>query len=340
MKQFKTAEEIRCAVIGYGGAFNMGKAHLSQMQAAGMVPAAVAEIDEERLKVAEEEFPGIQTFRSVEDMLSEAAPDLVTIITPHNTHAALSLQCLRVGASVVCEKPMAITLEECDEMIDTARENDLLLSVYHNRHWDGCILEAVERIVQQNEIGDIFRIEAHMGGYAQPRDWWRSSRSISGGIHYDWGVHLIEYTLQLVQSDPVEVSAFAHEGFWTTRWGDDTNQDELSAIVRFQNGKLLNLRISQLDNDPPAGQVVVTGTNGTYRMDQRSWEIHQTKEGEKIIRKGSNREGEQHRYYENVAATLTGKEQFVITPEWSRKTMAILTAATQSALENRAVAIS
>jgi len=318
----------------------MGRVHLTQMQAAGMTPAAVAEIDEERLKVALEDFPGIQTFSSVEQMLSEAAPDLVTIITPHNTHAALSLQCLQAGASVVCEKPMAITLEECDEMIQTARANSLLLSVYHNRHWDGCILEARERILENGEIGKVFRVEAHMGGYAQPQDWWRSSRSISGGIHYDWGVHLIEYTLQLVGSDPVEVSAFAHEGFWTTRWGDDTNQDELSAMVRFENGTLLDLRISQLESDPPPGQVVVTGTKGKYRMDQRTWEIHQVEDGVKTVRKGTNRAGEQQRYYDNVAATLTGREEFVITPEWSRKTMAILDAATRSAAENRAIAIS
>lgn len=318
----------------------MGRAHLTQTRAAGMVPAAVAEIDPERLRVAKDDFPGIQTFSTVEGMLAEAAPDLVTIITPHNTHAALSLQCLEAGASVVCEKPMAITLEECDGMIETAKANNLLLSVYHNRHWDGCILEARERIIEQGEIGDIFRIEAHMGGYARPQDWWRSSRSISGGIHYDWGVHLIEYALQLVESDPVEVSAFAHEGFWKTRWEDDTNQDELSAMVRFENGALLNLRISQLESDPPPGQVVITGTEGTYRMDQRTYEIHKVEDGEKTIRKGPNREGEQHRYYENVAATLTGREQFIITPEWSRKTMAILTAATRSAVENRAVVIS
>lgn len=339
MKSFSNTSDIRCAVIGYGGAFNMGKAHLSQMQDAGMTPVAVAEIDAARLEVATEDFPGIQTFTVVAEMLATAKPDLVAIITPHNTHAALSLQCLEAGASVVCEKPMAITLEECDEMIALAKSKDLLLSVYHNRHWDGCIMEAVDRVVNKQAIGDIFRVEAHMGGYGQPGDWWRSSKSISGGIHYDWGVHLIEYTLQLIDSNVVEVSAFAREGFWKTKWGDDTNQDELTAIVRFANGAVLNLRITHLDLKPDANQLVLTGTKGKYCMEQRTFALHQKIGEETHTVQGSNRPGEQDKYYRNVAGSLTGKAKLVITPEWSRRTMEILTMATKSAEENRALRV-
>jgi predicted dehydrogenase len=339
MKTFSKKSDIRCAVIGYGGAFNMGKAHLSQMEAAGLTPSAVAEIDPSRLEVATDDFPGIQTFTTVESMLKEAKPDLVAIITPHNTHAELALKCLEAGAGVVCEKPMAITLEECDRMIAMAKANDLLLSVYHNRHWDGCVLEAVDRIVTKGEIGEVFRVEAHMGGFSQPGDWWRSSRSISGGIHYDWGVHLIEYALQVIDSQVVEVSAFSKEGIWQTKWGDDTNQDELTAIVRFANGTLLNLRITHLDSDPPKGQVVFTGTGGKYSMTQQEFEIVQVRDGEKMVRQGKNRPGEQDKYYQNIADALTGAAQLTITPEWSRRTMEILDCATRSADEGRALRV-
>ena len=337
MKVFKEAGDIRCAVIGYGGAFNMGHAHLSQMQGAGMTPVAVAEIDAERLEIAKRDFEGIHTFTTVASMLETAKPDLVAIITPHNTHASLSLECLKAGASVVCEKPMAITLEECDGMIEVAKANDLLLSVYHNRHWDGCILEAVDRLKVKGEIGDIFRVEAHMGGFSQPGDWWRSSRSISGGIHYDWGVHLIEYSLQLIDSKVVEVSAFAKEGVWKTKWGDDTNQDELSAIVRFENGVLLNLRLTHLDMNPAPHQLVITGTKGKYHMDQRNFELHLKSGEETHIVKGHNREGQQQKYYRNVAKALTGEAELVITPEWSRRTMEVLALATESAKQNKAI---
>jgi len=339
MKAFAAAEDIRCAVIGYGGAFNMGKYHLDRMREAGMTPVAVAEIDPARLAVAEKDFPGIQTFATTAAMLAGAKPDLVAIITPHNTHAELSLQCLAAGAGVVCEKPMAITLDECDRMIAAAREQGLLLSVFHNRHWDGCILEAVDRIARQGQIGEVFRVEAHMGGCGNPGDWWRSSRSISGGIHYDWGVHLLEYTLQLVDSGAVEVSAFSKEGVWQTKWGADTNQDELTAIVRFANGALLDLRLTHLDPNPDPGQLVLTGTKGKYIMDQRGFEIYSKEGSETRILKGLNRPGQQEAYYQNVADALTGKADLVITPEWSRRTMQILDLATRSAQEGRAIRI-
>ncbi|MFW6163055.1 MAG: Gfo/Idh/MocA family protein, partial [Planctomycetota bacterium] len=231
MKRFKRAKDIRVGCIGYGGAFNMGRAHLGQMAEAGMTPTAVAEIAPERLEVAAEEFPGIETYSSARALLKKSDVDLVAIITPHNTHAKLALQCLRAGVGVVCEKPFAVTTTQCDRMIREARKQDVLLSTYHNRHWDGCILQAVKQVRKKDAIGDVIRIEAHMGGYGQPGDWWRSSKSISGGILYDWGVHLLEYSLQLIDADIVEVMGLARTCYWAPRtaWKDDTNEDEAFA---------------------------------------------------------------------------------------------------------------
>ena len=64
--RFSRANEIKVGVIGYGGAFNMGRMHLQDMQKAGMTPRAVAEPDAARLAVAAQEFPGIQTYASVD----------------------------------------------------------------------------------------------------------------------------------------------------------------------------------------------------------------------------------------------------------------------------------
>ncbi|MCX7934107.1 MAG: Gfo/Idh/MocA family oxidoreductase, partial [Planctomycetota bacterium] len=85
MKRFQRPEDIKVGAIGYGGAFNMGKAHLSEMQKAGMTPTAVAEIDESRLEVARKDFPGIETYTSVAEMLRRSEVHLLAIITPHNT---------------------------------------------------------------------------------------------------------------------------------------------------------------------------------------------------------------------------------------------------------------
>ncbi len=136
MKRFPKAQEIKVGVIGYGGAFDMGRKHLLEMMRAKMTPVAVADIDPSRLEIARGDFPDIETYTSVSSMLKKSDVDLVTIITPHNTHAALALQCLNAGKGVVCEKPLAITTAECDRMIAAARKNRVVLSTYHNRHWD------------------------------------------------------------------------------------------------------------------------------------------------------------------------------------------------------------
>lgn len=336
--RFKKASDIKVGVIGYGGAFNMGKAHLDQMRMAGMTPVAVAELDEERLKVAAEDFPGIETYSSVTKMLKQSDVNLITIITPHNTHAKLGLQALRAGKSVVCEKPLAITTKECDAMIREAEKQDVVLSTYHNRHWDGCILEALDQVNKKQVIGEVYRIEAHMGGYGQPADWWRSSKSISGGVLYDWGVHLIEYSLQLLDSDIVEVAGFAKTGHWApeTSWKVDTNEDEGYLVVRFANGTWLTCTITTLDNNPKRGQLEITGTKGTYIFDGRSYELITTqKNGKKIITHGQNRPGENHKYYQNIADHLVKGSRLIIDGEWARRPIHILDLADQSAKKGR-----
>ncbi len=332
MKRFKRATDIKVGAIGYGGAFNMGKAHLGQMQQAGMTPTAVAEIDPARLEVAAADFPGIETYPSVTEMLAKSDVDLVAIITPHNTHAALAIECLRAGVGVVSEKPFAVTTAECDRMIREATKRKALLSTYHNRHWDGCILEAVRQIRKKGVIGDVIRVEAHMGGYGQPGDWWRSSKSISGGILYDWGVHLLEYSLQLIDGNIAEVMGLAKTGYWApkTAWKADTNEDEGFAVVRFDTGQWLTLTISHIDSNPKRGQLEITGTKGTYIMGGGDWELIQHKGGKTIITKGKNPPSEGWRFYQNIADHLVKGTPLVITPEWARRPIHILDLAGQS----------
>ncbi len=339
MAKFKKASDIKVGCIGYGGAFNMGKAHLNEMAKAGMTPTAVAEIDSARLAVAATEFPGIETYTDVAAMLRKSAVNLLAIITPHDTHAKLSLQCLRAGRHVVCEKPLAITTKECDTMIREAAKRKLVISTYHNRHWDGNILEAVKRI-REGVLGDLVRVECRMGGYGKPGDWWRSSRSISGGILYDWGVHLLEYALQVIDSEMTEVSGFAHAGFWSaqTKWGADGNEDEASAVVRFKSGCLLNLRISAIESNAKPGIVEFVGTKGSYVMEGGGFELFEHPvSGETRVTRARNPASEGWRLYQNVADHLTKGTPLAITGEWARRPIHILDLAVRSAALGRAL---
>jgi scyllo-inositol 2-dehydrogenase (NADP+) len=339
MAFFTDASQIKVGVIGYSPAFNMGRGHMTEAQRAGMVPTAVADLSEDNLAQAKVDFPGIKTYRDGNALIDDPDVNLVILIIPHNIHAEYAVKALKKGKHVVAEKPFAITTDECDAMIDAAKASGLMVSTYHNRHWDGCILEAIERI-RGGAIGDVVRIEAHMGGHRKPGDWWRSSKSISGGVLYDWGVHLLEYSLQILHADIAEVSAVSWNGYWAdqTTWKGDTNEDESTAFVRMKNGTYMTLRISSIDVNPRPGQLEIYGTKGVYIMDQRSWKtIVPSQTDGRITTEGVNRESEGWRFYRNVADHLTAGESLVITPEWARRPIHILDLADRSSREGRAI---
>lgn len=339
MRKFKTASDIRVGVIGYGGAFNMGRSHLKAMEQAGMSPVAVCEVDAERLKVAECDFPSIQTYLTAAEMLRKSDVNLVTIITPHNTHAMLALQCLKAGRHVVCEKPLAITTLECDAMISVAKKSGVMLSTYHNRHWDGWILRAVEQVKVKKVIGEVHRVEARMGSRSLPGNWWRTSRTISGGILYDWGVHLLEYGLQLIDSDITEVSGFSRTGYWApkTEWKNDTNEDEAEALVRFRNGSWLRLCITSLDSNAKPGFLEISGTEGSYVIESNGYSLHRRDGQSYSLEQGVHYPNAWEKFYGNISEHLTKGTNLVITPEWSRRPIHILDLAVQSAKKGRAL---
>ena len=339
------SQAIKCGVIGYGGAFNMGKSHLDQMAAAGMIPTAVCELDRTRLEVASRDFPGIGTFDSLEAMLANSPVELVTIITPHNTHAPLAIQCMNAGRHVVSEKPIAITTAEVDQMIAAAKANNVMLSAYHNRHWDGNVISAVDHIVRQRWVGDVVRIGIHWGGRAVPIDWWRSDRAYSGGVLYDWGVHLLEYALQLLPGQTItEVTGFATNGYWVKRasefklWHRDPIEDEARLIARTNAGVAIDLTVTQLDVVGKQHMFEVVGTDGHYSMTFPTWTRTSVRpDGVKVAETGNQPPGEQYRYYQNVADHLMHDAPLVITAEYARRMVHMLDLGVQSAKQGRAL---
>lgn len=96
---------IECAVIGYGPAFNMGNYHMNLINATpGLKAVAVCDTDPSRLEAAKNDFPGIDTYNSVDELLDKGNIDLTVVVTPHNTHAPIALKCLRGRKTYCCRK--------------------------------------------------------------------------------------------------------------------------------------------------------------------------------------------------------------------------------------------
>lgn len=341
MAYFQQRGDIKVGVVGYGGAFNMGRWHLNFMREVGMTPVAVAELDAERRAAAAEEFSGIATFPNVEAMLAGSDVDLVTIITPHKLHHPLAMACLEAGRHVVIEKPMALSTAQCDELIETAQRKDVMLSTYHNRHWDDSILNARRMILDEGLIGDVYKIHAHWYSNFPTRNWWRNSMSMSGGLLFDWGVHLLEFAFQILGKDARmrEVSGYAvhKHPTETNPFEGDAVEAEAEAHVRFEDGRWLELSISALDHHRRKEGMEFSGSKGTYILNYHEWTILQRGPEGLLRKEGKNQHDANSQFYQNIAAHLVEDEPLVITPEWARRPIHVIDLAMQSAREGRAL---
>jgi len=299
------------------------------MRKAGMVPTAVCELDAGRRQAAEQDFPGIATYARLGWMLRHADLDLVAIITPHNTHARLALQVLEAGVGAVCEKPMAVTSREVKAMLDASRRNQVMLSTFHNRRWDGDFLLLRDLLHKEKTIGPVFRIEAGFGGYGKQQDWWRADRRISGGAIYDWGAHFTDWILNLVDDDIDWVSGYqVKSGEWADAY---TNEDHSEYTLRFRGGCLATLTISNLAmSSRPKWRIL--GEQGSIEaVDGGAYLVKAMVEGNQVEERRSPPQSSWDAYYENVSRHLEGRASLAVTPESAGRVIGVLEAANISA---------
>ena len=277
--------------------------------------------------MAAENWPGIATYSRVGDMVRHADLDLVAIITPHNTHAKLALQCLNAGVSVVTEKPMAVTTREI-AMIAMAKRRKVMLSTFHNRRWDGDFMGLRDLIRKEKLIGRVFKIEAFMGNYRKQGDWWRSDRKISGGAIYDWGAHFMDWILNIINDDMDWVSGYQVKNReWRKAY---TNEDHSEVTVRFKSGCMSHIEITNLAmSRRPKWRIL--GERGSIVAGDGVFEVQSLVNGREMSASVPYGKQDYHAYYANVYRHLQGRAKLAVTAESAARVIAVLEAANKSA---------
>ena len=325
---------IRAAIIGYGGAFNMGSHHTKEMHATGrMKLVAVCDKDSARTDAAKVDWPGITTFNEVEDLLAWGEFDLAVNILPHNLHAEVCVQCSKAGKHVIVEKPMCISVQEATDMIEAAKSTDSMLTVYHNRRHDGDFL-TLKNMVQNGTIGEVYDIEMGAMGFGKPGTWWRSFKAISGGAMYDWGAHYLDWLLNLLPGKKVTaVTGFIQENLV---WKDVTNEDDVHSVIRFDDGTCADIHFSSIARvGKPRWKLL--GSKGAIVSDQENafsvyGDIEGGIAGKATVADGP---GTHPEYYENIAAHILDDAELDVKPEEARRVIAILETTEKSAASGK-----
>ncbi|HUS90843.1 MAG TPA: ThuA domain-containing protein [Phycisphaerae bacterium] len=320
---------IRCAALGYGPSFNMGRLHCGFINGtAGLKAVGVCDIDPARTKAAKEDYPDIRTYGDCDELLKAKDVDLVVVILPHHIHAEYARKCLNAGRHVITEKPFCLTVREADGMLRAARKNGVMITAFHNRRWDGDF-RTIRRIVEEGTIGEVFEINCGFSGYNAPRDWWRSDKEISGGNLYDWGAHFTDWVLQLIPEKIASVQGFFHKGTWVQA----TNEDHTQAIIRFANGAMADVTISSLS---AAGRPRwrVLGTRGAILDDgtvEKGCKVITYEEGALVTRQVKWIDTAWDEFYPNVADHLLLGDELVIKPQQARRVIGVIESAERSA---------
>ena len=329
------SKDIKVGLLAYGA---IGDEHSKAIQATpGMALSAVCDTNPERLEAALRISPEAKTFTDANEMLASEEIDLVVISTPPNSHYKWAKQALSLGLHVMLEKPMALSTQECDELMELALTQGVLLVVYQNRRYDLDFL-TMKHLIDTDQIGDVFHYESFVGGYSKPCSFWHSDAAVSGGAIFDWGSHFIDQILSIVPSDVDFVSGLNQKRVWD----HVTNADHAQVSINFKDG----VQATFINSDLAAARkpkFYVLGTKGALIGE---WDLSA---GDSVadlpaiislIRGDGSREVtpyvsiEPYSFYSSVVAHINDGTPMSVVAEQSRDVVAIMQAAEESALAN------
>ena len=230
-------EPIGVGVLGYGYAGRSFHAYLLRFDPR-LKLKAVASRALERRERAEQDYPGVRTYETLEQMLEDPSVRLVVVATPHHVHAEECIRSMDAGRHVVVDKVMCLTTAEADAMIAARDRNRVLFSVFHNRRWDGDYM-TIRQALAEGLLGQPSLFEVGSWGYGKPRGW-RAQPEEVGTLLHDWGAHFVDQALQLVSSRVEAVRAQTQRV-----WADVPLESYIGAELRFANDVIYRLEVSR-----------------------------------------------------------------------------------------------
>ncbi|HLL88682.1 MAG TPA: Gfo/Idh/MocA family oxidoreductase [Tepidisphaeraceae bacterium] len=254
-QQQQPSRTFNVAVVGYGFAGRSFHSYLAPL-APGLNLYAIAVRDPAKQARARQERTGAIVVDSFEQVIADPAVDLVVLGTPHDTHAPLAVAALDAGKHVVTDKVMCLDLSECERMTAAARRNDRLLTVFHNRRWDGDFL-TLQTLIAAGRLGEVRWVEMAWQKYGV---WggWRATIEKGGGRTFDLGAHLLDQLLLLFPEPVAHVYARMHRD-----WPGAPTESHATITLAFEGGRTAVCDVGSMTRWPKP-RVHAIGTEATF----------------------------------------------------------------------------
>jgi predicted dehydrogenase len=247
-----TFSPIKTAVIGYG--FSAKTFHIPFLTTLDEFELVAISTSKQEVK---NDWPEVQHYDQADDLLMQSDTELVIITTPNDVHFKLAKTALENGKHVIIEKPFVTNIADGEELIALAKEKGLVLSVYHNRRWDGDFL-TVKKMFNEQRFGELKHFESHFDRFRpEVRQRWREQTAEGGGILFDLGSHLLDQAITLLGL-PEAISADCK----MMRQGS-TNVDYFHLILHYPNH--LAVLHGDMFSAGPNKRFTVKGSGGSYK---------------------------------------------------------------------------
>ncbi|MDF2700596.1 MAG: dehydrogenase [Haloplasmataceae bacterium] len=314
------------AIVGLGGMGNWHREFVKTIE--GITVVGIYDIKESRRQFAKENNEHV--YESLDDLLNDKKVDIVLVATPNDLHKEISIKALRAGKNVVCEKPAMMNSKEFEEVMSVQKETGKLFVVHQNRRWDEDFL-TIKEIYNKNTLGKIYSIESRVhGSRGIPGDW-RQEKEHGGGMLLDWGVHIIDQLLFMIDEKVKKVYCkFTHVT-------NELVDDGFRIILTFESGLTVLLEVGT-SNFISLPRWYVLGINGSavingWDLNGKIVRVKNWEDKDAVpIRAASGitktmaprqdntifeeklpiQKSELREYYRNVIATIEGKAEIIV----------------------------
>jgi scyllo-inositol 2-dehydrogenase (NADP+) len=343
---------IRVGLVGFG---MVGRVFHGPLISSvdGLELAAVLERSSNK---AAERYPGIVTYRSLEEMLADSSLGLFVVATPSGTHFEIASRILRVGKNVIVDKPMAMSSAEIAELKTLAAAKNVLLAPFQNRRWDSDF-QTLQKVLDEGSLGRLAYFESRFDRWrpGMPKErLWKEDPALGGGVLLDLGTHLADQALALFGKPEAIAADVLREREWARA------SDGFEICLRYPGFRVV-LGSSSLTL--PAGpRFHLRGAKGNYwkygldpqeaalnkitriedpgwgREPQAEWGmLHIGIDGGTVTRPVEPERGDYRRYYAGIRDALLGKAPAPVTALDSWRVARLLEWAVESSEQRREI---